>query len=165
MPRTQMQLAGMKAIIVPEQGDARLQERFVPAKFGAAEFGPDHVGGDVQASDAWSARCVWTNERIFVVRTAYAYAVGTDEAGERIAVGDAEPHHYEIDVMLDEVTCTDQNDPGSSAITDEMGCAKLPYAKGSYKTVEAATAACQRVIWSWLSEQPHILFGEISEGE
>ena len=42
---------------------------------------------------------------------------------------------------------------------------KLPYAKGAFAAVEKATDACQQVVWKWISEQPHILYGEISEGE
>jgi hypothetical protein len=118
--------------------------------------GADHVGGDVQASDAWSARLIWSAAGRHIVRTAYAYAVGCDEDGTRVAVDvDVTSHHFEIDVMLEEVLCTDPDDPGSSELDADIS---YP-GQGSYggqtlfTTADEAMAAGQRVIAEWIADQ------------
>lgn len=127
--------------------------------------GADHVGGDIQASDAWSARLIWSAAGRHIVRTAYAYAVGCDEDGTRVDV-DVTPHHYEIDVMLDEVLCTDPDDPGSSELDADIS---YP-GQGSYggqtlfTTADEAMAAGQRVIAEWIADQGDELVLNEDEG-
>lgn len=129
-------------------------------------LGSDAVGGDVQASDSWSARAVWkgAGDR-WRMRTAYAYAVGVKPGGDLVSEPSdtCETDHYEIQLLVSDVVCTDADDPGSTEVWADVTYPGLPARyQGPTRWASLAEAEVEgrHVVTAWLNAQPLALTRE-----